>query len=809
VIGELRHKTPVVGAALLIFFWLFMMASLRHTSQTADEGIHAVAGYTYWRFNDYRLDPENANLSQRVMAVPLLLGNYKSPPLDSDAWRTADEERLAWQWFNDPDNDIDAMDFRGRAACGVLAVLLGILVWQWSRRLFGIAGGLISLGLYVFNPSILANGALMTSDTAAALFFLAGIWAWWRLLEQVTIGRLVISGLAIGGLFVSKMSGVLIIPMALILLLGRIIHPAPLPVSFFGSRQLRSRSSRLTAFAIAILVQSILVLVTVWAFYGFRYSAFSPKMPDGRWTNETWEEVLEKSLPGALLDQINLDSVQRRQVDDIFNRDGAARERWSVESLRAINDVKTEVLTTEQRQHLEDLVRLPSPRLVARILESMRHYHLLPEAYIYGFAHSWHNSLERAAFLNGQFSLFGFYGFFPYTFLVKTPLTVFVIILIAIGATARGLVQAGARWRGQLAEGFYRTLPLWVLLAVYWATAISSHLNIGHRHILPTYPPLFILCGAAGCWFDVSAASRRVSLVAHNRLVAATRGLLILCLIVLVCEVTYRFPHYLAYFNGIVAPKQAYRHVVDSSLDWGQDLPLVRDYIESKHPPQPVYLSYCGGAANPLYYHIPAVLGYCFPGRYRQPPIRTLEFPADEADALLYDFFQREPEYDDQVFGKARVGDKVSVVVVKKPSALRLTAGTYIISATLLQPVRLPRRGTFGNWNERLERQYQMSVHLTKSLLSDDPVERSTILPQLEPRKWNSALNTYERLRFHRLAAFLRHRNPDDNIGYSMLVYHLTDNDLSLALDGPPPELEPDIVQERFGPPRVLTDQSD
>src|SRR5215472_8554130 len=182
-----------------------MMASLRHTSQTADEGIHAAAGYTYWRFNDYRFDPENANLSQRVMALPLLFGNYRSPPIDSDVWRTADEGKLAWQWFNDPDNDIDSMDFRGRAACGALAVILGFLVWQWSRKLFGAAGGMISLVLFVFNPSILANGALMTSDTTAALFFLASIWAWWRLLERLTLGRFVISGLTIGGLLVSKM----------------------------------------------------------------------------------------------------------------------------------------------------------------------------------------------------------------------------------------------------------------------------------------------------------------------------------------------------------------------------------------------------------------------------------------------------------------------------------------------------------------------------------------------------------------------------------------------------------------------------
>ena len=38
-------------------------------------------------------------------------------------------------------------------------------------------------------------------------------------------------------------------------------------------------------------------------------------------------------------------------------------------------------------------------------------------------------------------------------------------------------------------------LPLAVLFTVYWATSLASHLNIGHRHILPTYPVLFIAAG--------------------------------------------------------------------------------------------------------------------------------------------------------------------------------------------------------------------------------------------------------------------------------------------------------------------------
>jgi hypothetical protein len=96
------------------------------------------SGYAFWRFTACRFNPENGNLPQRVMALPLLFGNYEFPPTDSDIWRTSQEWDLAWRWFCELGNDADAMNLRGRAASGLLAVALGVLVWRWSRQLFGI-----------------------------------------------------------------------------------------------------------------------------------------------------------------------------------------------------------------------------------------------------------------------------------------------------------------------------------------------------------------------------------------------------------------------------------------------------------------------------------------------------------------------------------------------------------------------------------------------------------------------------------------------------------------------------------------------
>ena len=64
-------------------------------------------------------------------------------------------------------------------------------------------------------------------------------------------------------------------------------------------------------------------------------------------------------------------------------------------------------------------------------------------------------------------------------------------------------------------------------------------------------------------------------------------------------------PNYLAYFNQLAGgPSQGYKHLADSSLDWGQDLPALKKWLDGQGLQQPggsgVYLSYFG-TARPEY----------------------------------------------------------------------------------------------------------------------------------------------------------------------------------------------------------------
>jgi len=130
---------------------------------------------------------------------------------------------------------------------------------------------------------------------------------------------------------------------------------------------------------------------------------------------------------------------------------------------------------------------------------------------------------------------------------------------------------------------------------------VRRGIQIGHRHLLPIYPFLFVAAGeaAARLW------SWRRPL---GPLLAALLG-------AWYAGGTLRnHPHHLAYFNEIAGgPGNGWRVLVDSNLDWGQDLKRLARWMRENGVSR-VKLSYFGSAA-PSYYGIDAeaLPGYTAP----------------------------------------------------------------------------------------------------------------------------------------------------------------------------------------------------
>ena len=345
----------------------------------------------------------------------------------------------------------------------------------------------------------------------------------------------------------------------------------------------------------------------------------------------------------------------------------------------------------------------------------LREWRALPDAFLYGSAFVLQFSQQRGAFLNGDYSLTGWVSFFPYTFLVKTTLPFLLLLLVGACATCR---QFGTtRVRAALVR-LRPFTPLIVLFAVYWATSLTSHLNIGHRHILPTYPVLFIAAGAFGAWFD------------FRRPIAA-----FFVSVITIWQVGESWvirPHYLAYFNAIAGgPANGWKHLVDSSLDWGQDLPGLAQWLDVHVRKDPAFLAYFG-TGDPTHEGIRAT---------RLPTL---------------------PE-----------------VGPKRPWH-RLTAGLYCVSATMLQHVYSPVR---GNWTLNHEAEYQKLRTLETLLLAyqDDPAKRTELLREAPEANWTTAWQRFELLRFARLCHFLRVKPAIANLGHSILVFQLSADEVAAA----------------------------
>jgi len=206
--------------------------------------------------------------------------------------------------------------------------------------------------------------------------------------------------------------------------------------------------------------------------------------------------------------------------------------------------------------------------------------------YLRGFRDTMdHFHVGHSAFLMGHHSVDGWWYYFPMAFLLKTPIPLLAFVLIAV-----------VYYRfAQKQVGYFLLVPVGVIMA----SALLSHINVGIRHVLPIYPFLIVLASSVtiikfsarrffgscfvglGLWYSLSSVSI--------------------------------FPSYLAYFNEFVGPERGYRHLVDSNLDWGQDLKRLKGFMDAKGL-EHVYLSYFG-TADACYYGIHSI---DLPGYYNR-----------------------------------------------------------------------------------------------------------------------------------------------------------------------------------------------
>lgn len=253
---------PAGVICLLVILSLQLLLSIQRESQTWDEANHIYAGYRSWTDADFGLNPEHPPMVKLLATAPLLSSPLKVPKLEDRSFK--EEAFLGGKDFL-YQNDADQILLRTRIAAATFTLLLALIVFLGTKEMFGTGAAFVSLTLLVFDPNLLAHGALVTTDAALSCFMFASVYAFYRYVKAPSLVRLIVVGISTGLALAAKHTGALVFPILLLLAIYECVRHWISATNRSGKHALR-----LAASLVAI---TVIALAVLWSFYGFRYAA--------------------------------------------------------------------------------------------------------------------------------------------------------------------------------------------------------------------------------------------------------------------------------------------------------------------------------------------------------------------------------------------------------------------------------------------------------------------------------------------------------------------------------------------------------
>jgi hypothetical protein len=198
-----------------------------------------------------------------------------------------------------------------------------------------------------------------------------------------------------------------------------------------------------------------------------------------------------------------------------------------------------------------------------------------------------HGSSGHPTFLLGTPSNRGWWYYFPVALLVKTPAPLLIATLLGAAAAIKSLRHEppNARHHEPSGEGsrlWQSAVPFASAITIL-AISLTVKVDLGVRLVLPIYP-LMAIVGAQGLAYLLREHASRT-----------TRGLTAALLAWTILTPIRSYPDHLAYFNAL-AGDHPENVLVDSNLDWGQDLYRLRDTIVARGITDTVRVAYFGTA---------------------------------------------------------------------------------------------------------------------------------------------------------------------------------------------------------------------
>ncbi len=180
-------------------------------------------------------------------------------------------------------------------------------------------------------------------------------------------------------------------------------------------------------------------------------------------------------------------------------------------------------------------------------------------------------------YLNGELRDSGWWDYYFCALLYKVPEGTWMLVLLSMVVLFLR-TRTRESWFDEICLA---TVPLVVLFAMSFLTNI----NLGLRYVLSIFPYVLIAVGKVVPWMEGLSGTRR----------AAARSFVAGCVLMTIGATVQISPHYLAYFNWASGgPDRAPARLIDSNLDWGQDLVALREWCRENLGDQPIGLAYFG-----------------------------------------------------------------------------------------------------------------------------------------------------------------------------------------------------------------------
>jgi len=496
------------------------------------EPAQLLTGLNIWKFGRFDTQTVNPPLVRAIASLPVLALSPNHDKSKFDRPPTGrDEFHLSSVFLEENSSKARLLFFVGRLACLVFAIVGVFFCYRFAKELFGAVSGIIVLLVVCFSPFILGHGATIMNDVPTAFMAVIALYFFWKWLKRPEMLEVIIAGIILGLAVLTKFTLLIFYPFFFILWL---LYRLP----DYQSLKFKEIARQLGSLCIIYIVSMFVINC------GYI----------GNGTFTSLDSFRFKSL--ALTGKTDLEAIPY---------DGANRFEGTL------------------------LGKLPVP---------------LPKDMVQGIDLQ-KLDFERGlpSYLRGEWSDHGWWYYYLYALLIKTPLGTLGLLLLAIYCTFF-TKECNASWRDEMVI----LLPgIALLVFVSFQTGFSVH----SRYVIPALPFFFIWISKVGR--AISWKRPALSTIVVTLLLWSVAGSL------------WVYPHSISYFNGLAAvlptPKDADypkppetpkglkdrarklldagslngpRHLLDSNIDWGQDLFYLEQWCRANPDVTELKVAYSG-----------------------------------------------------------------------------------------------------------------------------------------------------------------------------------------------------------------------